>query len=86
MTDRITLIEAPRRTQKLGHTIAYSPILREEGQIIVRYELVLEADFIPCGCTYAADPSEFQECSFAYFSRQTIANIVKRHHVSLSTM
>lgn len=28
--------------------------------MIERYELVLEADFLPCGCAYAADPSEFK--------------------------
>ena len=61
MADRMTLIEAPEGTQELRHTVAYSPILGEEGKMIERYELVLEADFLPCGCAYAADPSEFKE-------------------------
>ena len=56
----ITLIEAPEGTHKLGHTVSHSPILGEEGQMIERYELVLEADFLPCSCAYAADPSEFR--------------------------
>lgn len=60
MADRMTLIEAPEGTDYWGHTITYSPVLGEEGKMIERYELVLEADFLPCGCAYAADPSEFK--------------------------
>lgn len=60
MAYRMTLIEAPEGTERLGHTVTYSPIL-VEGKMIERYELVLEADFLPCGCAYAADPSEFKD-------------------------
>ena len=61
MADRMMLIEAPKGMEQLGHTVAYSPILGEEGKMIERYELVLEADFLPCGCAYAADPSAFKD-------------------------
>lgn len=60
MANRMTLIEAPEGTEQLGHTVTHSPILAE-SKMIERYELVLEADFLPCGCAYATDPSEFRE-------------------------
>lgn len=56
-----TLIEAPEGTDYLGHTISHTPSLGEEGKLIERYELVLEADYFPCACAYAADPAEFKE-------------------------
>ena len=56
----VTLIKAPEGTQYLGHTVTRSPILGEKGKMIERYELVLEADFIPCGCTYATDLRDFE--------------------------
>ena len=57
----MTLIEAPEGAEYLSHTIIYAPKLSNEGELIESYELILEADFFPCGCTNAPHPECFKE-------------------------